>query len=174
MSPQVTYGLLEPFAHGRAFPELAALPNPAAGAGLLYKVGGAYWERPLFLTFTLTTSAAAANRAVVLELVDQDLRVVSAIAAAAVQTASLVRVYSYLHNVNQPVGPIGGVYTAPLPRTFIRPVWALRARIDAVQAADQISLATIYRERFETGPEGYPIGAGDESAAVAAREREGD
>lgn len=174
MSPQVTYGLLEPFAHGRAFPELAALSNPAAGSGLLYRVGGAYWERPLFLTFTLTTSAAAANRAVILELVDQDLRVVAAVAPAAVQTAALARVYSYLHNVNQAAGPLGGVYTAPLPRTFIRPVWALRVRIDAVQAADQITLATLYRERFETGPEGYPLGAMDESSAVAALEREGN
>jgi len=153
-----TEGLLEPFTHGRGYPEAVALPDPSAGDPLLYTVTGAYWERLLALTLTLTTDANPGNRAVVLELLDQDGRVIAAVPPAAVQAASLARVYSYLATAAAPSGPVGDTLLAPLPRVFLLPLWQAQVRVANVQAGDQLSAAVIYRERFATDRHGYPVG----------------
>jgi len=59
--PPVLHGLTSEFAHGRAFSEVVAVTNPAAGAGFTYTVGSAYWERIAAVSFTLVSDGNAAN-----------------------------------------------------------------------------------------------------------------
>lgn len=155
---EVTEGLLQAFGHGTGYPELKLLPNPAPGANLSYKVSGFYWERIAALTVELTTSNHAANRSLVLEVLDQDGGVLAAIPPAAVQTATQVRTYTFLPNMNTLLGPVGGVFFAPVPLFFLQPTWTIVTAVANIDANDQIGPVRLYRERFSTGPDGYPIG----------------
>lgn len=56
----------------RGMTQLVKPANPAAGASFTYKVDPAFWERIVAVTFQLVTSAAVANRSVVLQYQDQD------------------------------------------------------------------------------------------------------
>lgn len=47
-------------------------PNPAAGAGLTHVTDPAWWERTVAITATLTCSATAATRTLVVQYCDQD------------------------------------------------------------------------------------------------------
>lgn len=156
---EATLGLLAPFSHGRGFQETSVVTSPAAGLGFTITIPGKYYERVQALTFTLVTGSNAANRAVLLSVLDGNGNTVLSIPAAAVQTASLTRTYSYLANMSNCIGPIGGAYLSPAPALFLQPAQSLVVTIGAVDAADQISAIVFNRERFDTGPAGYEMGA---------------
>ena len=64
---QVTYGLLEPFSHGRGYQELVTGTSPAAGANYTHKLAGKWVSRLLLCSFQLTTSVTTADRIVTVE-----------------------------------------------------------------------------------------------------------
>lgn len=174
MSPQVPRGLLRSLTHGLGFPETTELPKPASGGGLTYRIVGKYWERLSALTFVLTTSGVAGNRTVLVLIENEDGKVVAASSAGGVQAATLARTYSFVDNVNVAGALAGTTFIAPLWDGFLRPGWQVVVSIDTVKAGDQITDPLITRERFLTGPSGYPEGGELEAAAQLRREREGN
>lgn len=75
--------------------QVAALEASAATAGINYPLPGGEITRIGGLAFVLVTDGTVANRQVVARLEDETGAVVYAIAAPAVQTASLTVVYSF-------------------------------------------------------------------------------
>lgn len=158
---ELTLGLTAPFSHGRGFTEVASVASPAAGAGFTYTVGGTYWERLVALTFRLVSDGNAANRAVTAAIVDGNGHTLVTVPAAAVQAASLTRDYSFLAGQSSAIGPLGGVYLSPFPALFLQPAWTVVVGVDQVQATDAVTRIQVVRERFSTGPNGYPLGVFD-------------
>lgn len=155
---EVTEGLLQPFGHGTGYPEKVAPANPSAGAEFSYKVTGFYWERLVAVTLTLAAAGGGSARSVVLEVLDEDGGVLAAIPAAATQASGVSRTYTYLPNMNAVLGPIGTTFFSPLPLFFLQPTWKLVTSTLNKTSSDQFSAIRLYRERFSTGPDGYPIG----------------
>lgn len=174
MSPQVPRGLLRSLTHGLGFPESTLLAKPAAGGGLTYQISSRYWERLSALSFTLTTDGNAGNRTVLVLIEDQDGRVVAASSAGGTQAATLTRTYSFVDNASTAGAVAGTVFIAPLWDGFLRPGWRVVVVIDTVKAGDQLDNVVVTRERFLTGPEGYPEGGEVETALQLRRERAGN
>jgi hypothetical protein len=159
--PPVLHGLTSEFAHGRAFSEVVPIANPAVATGFTYTVGGSYWERLAALSFVLTSDNNAANRAVLLRVKDGSGATLVAVPTAAVQVASKAYTYSYWGDQVPATDAVGLVNAQPIPRLFL-------------QAGDQVSAIRVYREAFDTGPEGYPVGMIEENLYVAEYERIGN
>lgn len=170
----VLHGLTSEFAHGRAFSEVVAGDSPVAGANYTYTVSSRYWERLASVAFRLVTDGNAANRIVTLAVNAGDGVLLAAIPSQNVQIASLTRDYVYLPNVSQAIGPVGGIYTAPLAPIFLQPGFTLTITITSVQATDALSRIRLYVERFDTGPDGLPVGMVTEAPLVSRVERLGD
>lgn len=156
--PEVTLGLLGAFSHGRGFPQVSAVTNPAVATGPTITIGSDYWERPVSLSFRIVTDANAANRQVSLALLDEGGVILNAAVANGTQAASLTRDYVFTPNVNAPNAVANGVFLSPLFQCFLQPAWSLAVTIGAVQVGDQVSNIRWNRERFITGPGGYSIG----------------
>jgi hypothetical protein len=170
----VLHGLTSEFAHGRAFSEVVPLANPAAATGFTYTVGGNYWERIAALSFVLTSDGNAANRAVLLRVKDGTGATLAAVPTAAVQVASKVYTYTYSGEQAPATDAVGLANIQPMPRLFLQPGFTVVVTIGAVQVGDQISAIRVYREAFDTGPEGYPVGMLEENMYVAEYERIGN
>lgn len=159
----VLHGLTSEFAHGRAFSEVAPLADPAAGAGFTYTVSGSYWERIAALSFVFTTNGNAANRAVVLKVKDGSGATLVAVPSAAVQVASKAYTYSYWGDQAPVNDTVNLVNAQPVPMIFLQPEFTVVVSVGAIDAGDQISAIRVYRERFDTGPQGYPLGVVEEN-----------
>jgi hypothetical protein len=170
----VLHGLTSEFAHGRAFSEVVPIANPAVATGFTYTVSGSYWERLAALSFVLTSDANAANRAVLLRVKDGTGATLVAVPTAAVQVAAKVYTYSYWGDQAPATDAVGLVNAQPIPRLFLQPGFTVVVTIGAVQVGDQISAIRLYREAFDTGPEGYPVGMLEENMYVAEYERIGN
>jgi hypothetical protein len=173
MTP-VLHGLTSEYAHSRAFSEVVAVANPAVATGFTYTVGGNYWERIAALSFVLTSDGNAANRAVLLKIKDGTGATLAAVPTAAVQIATKVYTYTYTGNQAPATDSVGLVNTQPMPQIFLQPTFTIVVTIGAVQVGDQISAIRVYREAFDTGPQGYPLGLVEESAEYAAYETIGE
>lgn len=174
MAAPSLHGLTSEFAHGRAFSEVVPVANPAAGVGFTYKVGGSYWERLAALSFVFTTNGNAANRAVTLSVKDGSSAVLVAVPGAAVQIASKVYTYSFWGDQTPVNDTVNLVNSQPIPRIFLQPGFTVVVAVGAIDAGDQISEIRVYREAFDTGPEGYPIGMLAENMYTGEYERLGD
>ena len=173
MTP-VLHGLTSEFAHGRAFSEVVPRANPAVTAGFTYTVASSYWERLAAVSFVLTSDGNAANRSVLLTVKDGSGVALDAVPPAAVQVASKVYTYVYARNATPVNDTLGLVNVQRVPRIFLQPAFSLVVTLTAAQAADQISAIRLYLERFDTGPEGLPIGMLAENMYVSEYERVGD
>lgn len=156
---EVTLGLAEPFTHGRVQPQASYVTTPAAGAGFTINVGGNYWERPVSLSFLLTSDSNAANRQVILKLTDGQGLTVAAIPAGSVQAASLGYQYTFMRGQTSELAVAGLNLLAPIFPHIVRSGWSISLAIVNVQVGDAITNIVWYRDRFSTGPDGYPIGA---------------
>lgn len=162
MPPQVTLGITaSPFFHGRIQSEKYTGKNPAAGAGLTVAIGDDYYEAWQALTFVLTTSSHAANRAVVLNLEDEAGNIIAAIPAGSVQAATLTYTYSFVRGVGNVNAVEGLALTAPMFPMVIPSSYKLVVSIANIDTGDQISKVFGYRDRFSTAVDGYPIGGYD-------------
>jgi hypothetical protein len=148
--------------------------NPAAGAGFTYTIGGNYWERIAALSFTIVTDGNAANRQVLLAFKDGSGANIASTASGGTQAATLTRLYSFVPNQGTAPALIGTTFLAPLPVLFLQPGFTVVMSITSVQAGDQVSAIRVYREAFDTGPEGYPLGMLEENMYVGEYERIGN
>jgi hypothetical protein len=172
--PPSLHGLTSEFAHGRAFSEVVPVTSPAVATGFTYTVGGNYWERLVALAFVLTSDGNAANRAVLLRVKDGSGATLIGIPTAAVQVATKVYTYSYWGQQVPATDAVGLVNAQPAPSIFLQPGFTIVVSIGAVQAGDQVSAIRLYMERFDTGPNGYPVGMLEENMYVAEYERIGN
>lgn len=172
--PPVLHGLTSEFAHGRAFSEVVPVANPAAGGGFTYTISGNYWERIASLSFTLVTDSNVANRQVLVAMKDGSAANLASTASGGTQAASLTRLYSFVPNQGTAPALIGTTFLAPLPVLFLQPEFTVVVSITSVQVGDQISAIRVYREAFDTGPQGYPLGLVAENMYVSEYERLGD
>jgi hypothetical protein len=168
---QVTYGLLEPFSHGRGFQELVSPANPAAGAGLTHKIAGKWASRLIACSFTLTTSSNAADRVVTVQYATAGGTVYGADGAAVAVEANTTAQQFYgtsgrgssEWNTSTPVffSLWGG---------FLYPGFEIIMNVANIDTTDQLASIELFFERFPVGAEGYPIGAMDSSDFQAWRE----
>jgi hypothetical protein len=165
MTP-VLHGLTSEFAHGRAFSEVVAVANPSAGGGFTYTISGNYWERLAAVAFQIVTDGNAANRQVLLDFKDGSGATIASTASGGTQAATLTRKYSFVPNQGTAPALIGTSFLAPLPVVFLQPEFTMVVSIVSVQAGDQVSAIRVYREAFDTGPQGYPTGLVEEDAAL--------
>lgn len=131
--------------------EVVQVANPAAGAEFTLTVPGDGDVQLISLAFTLTTSAAVANRRVVL-LADNQSDIWSVCPAAGDQAASLATRYGAF--VGAPSNAFGALAaTIPLPGpAFILPAGhRLRSSTFAIDAGDQYSLIRALWRKFPTG-----------------------
>jgi len=169
--PAVLHGLTSEFAHGRAFSEVVPIANPAVATGFTYTIGGNYWERLAALAFVLTTDSNSANRAVLMRIKDGTGATIATQPSAAVQVASKVYTYTYQPYATVATDTVNLVNLQPSPTCFLQPGFQVVVSIGAVQVGDQISAIRLYREAFDTGPEGYPLGMVEENMYVGEYER---
>lgn len=156
---QVTLGLgSSPIFHGRVQPELSYIPNPGVADPFTYVLSTNYAERPIFLTFQLTTDDNAADRQVGLQLLDPTGNVVAAAPVASTQPASTNYLYSFLASLSSANAEEATVVVSPLFNFVIPDSYQLATSIANTQEGDQISGIVYYRDRYSTGPDGYPQG----------------
>lgn len=166
---QYTLGLTRLLGHGHAFTEVVAVPSPPVDSGFTYTVSR-YWEISDSLSFRLVTDANAANRSLLVSVLDGSGTLLAAFAPLTVQTASLTRDYVFLPNFNASTGPFNGVYLSPWYEGLLQPQFSIVLTIAAKQAGDQVSNIRLNQERFVTGSEGYLLGVveADDPRAVDA------
>jgi hypothetical protein len=169
---QYTLGLTRLLGHGRAFSEVVTVPKPPVSSGFTYTVSS-YWEVSDSLSFRLVTDVNAANRSLLVSILDGSGVLLAAFAPNTVQIASLTRDYVFMPNQNASTGPFNGVYLSPWYEGMLQPGFSIVLTIAAKTAGDQVSNIRLNQERFVTGEEGYLLGVYEEddprlTAAVAA------
>lgn len=163
MSQGAIHGLTSAFSHGRAFSETLVGESPAAGAGYKLTVTGAYAERFMAVRFSLTSSSSAANRIVTVDYVNPGTGIFASAGPTAVQVASLTNLYNGMVGFGASDWNTGTSAFFSLPNWILLPGYQLQINVSGIQAADQLSGITLLRERFQTGPEGFPLGYMEES-----------
>lgn len=175
MGQQVTYGLLEPFQHGRGYQKAIQSTNPAAGANFTHNVPGDSWERLIALAFTLTTDSNAANRIVTVNYGDPQGNTYTADGAAVAVTASTTAQQFY-GNLRRGVAEwnTGTAVFFPLCGILLPSGSKVTITVANIQAGDQLGTIRAIYEKFETGDAGYPIGGMDSDVFRDWRERLSD
>ena len=156
---QVVVGL----ASGNARPqrvqsEQTYIPNPAADTGFTYTLSTNYNEWPIALAFELTTDSNAGNRQVGLKLETPSGIVQAAAPVASVQAASLTYTYVFASWLTSPVAVEASVVLCPFFPFVVPADYSFVVTIGGSHAGDQISNIAYYRDRYSTGPDGYPQG----------------
>lgn len=133
-----------------AHQELITGDQPAAGQPYIFTVPGAWDVRPLVLMARLTTSAAGANRSVVLEFRDAD-GVAYDVAGTDVQVtpSSSVR-YCFRADAAESQWPVDDVAVVPMQPLYMWPTYQLALKIVNADPADQLSTIRLTVEKFST------------------------
>jgi hypothetical protein len=163
MSPHsgvpVTEGMLQPFSHGVGYQDFIPLTTPAAGANLSFTVAGDRFIRILGARATITTSATVANRFVSLDFINARAQTWMRNAAGLVVTASTTnQAFEWIGQRTDAQWAANTPVLLPVYPIFLYPGMVVQITLDSIQAADQISLASLTVERFDTGDVGYKVG----------------
>jgi len=145
--------------YGLPYYDVLQVASPAAGANAVQAVDGAWACRVLAATASLTTDANAANRFVSLDFIQGRTAVPIRNGAGLVITASTTgQVFHWQRNravgewaTNTPV-------FVPLLDYLVPPGWSIQFTVDNKQAGDQLSALTLFVVKYQTGPEGVPLG----------------
>jgi hypothetical protein len=152
-------GLLNPFGYGVGYQDFVPLTTPAAGANLSFTVEGRAWVRLLAARCSITTSATVANRFVSLDYVNGRTVTQARNAAGLVVTASTTAlVFEWSSSRSRAEWATNTPVLVPLLPIFLAPGTVVQITVDNIQAADQISAASLTLERFDTGALGYAVG----------------
>lgn len=155
----VSEGLLQPFAHGAGFQDFISLTTPAAGANLSVTVGGDRIVRVLGARCNITTDANVANRFVSLDYINARAQTMMRNAAGLVVTASTTnQKFEWTAQRTDAQWAANTPVLAPVFPLFLYPGSIVQITLDNIQAGDQISLASLVVERFDTGNLGYGVG----------------
>lgn len=132
----------------RSWNQLITPPNPAAGSSFSRKVPGETFERAESFRYTLTTSAAVANRFPGISFLDGDgnifLHVQSSVAVVANSTVNM----NFFVTAGVMSFAATGDNIAVLPGLLLPPGFAIRADVAAMDAADAITLPKLFVCRY--------------------------
>lgn len=152
-------GLIEPFGHGVGYQDFIPLPTPAAGANLAFIVESRNWIRLLAAMATITTDANVANRFVSLDFITPRGTTYCRNAGGFVEAATNNGVvYSWSEQRTDSAKVAGGSALLPLSSIFLPPGTTVQITVDAKQATDAITAASLTVERFDSGSLGYATG----------------
>lgn len=159
MGSLVTESLLEPFGYGLGFRQILQGIDPAAGAGVSFKVPGQAVLRPVSCVFTLATSAVAAARYVTLEYQDP-AGVAFAVSGAGV-TVTASSTQRFAGDIGRGVAEwaTGCDVLFPMVNDFVDPGNVIVIKVANIDGGDQVSNVRIVVDSFSTGPRGIPQGA---------------
>lgn len=155
-----TWGLLYGLGYGVGYPDQLDPASPAAGANFALTVDGAWVLRPLAVKYQIDTDANAANRFVSVDYIDARGITRHRNAAGLVVTASTTA-QVFDHSVSRGVAEWAAntPVLAPLEPFFLYPGYTLQITVDNKQAGDTITAIHMLVEKFETGTQGYELGA---------------
>jgi len=125
--------------------------QPAAGAGFIQALDSRWWWRFDSVRFTLTTSAAVANRFVTVDYCDPEGTPWVRSPALAVQAAGVAQEYDFQARSIGVQGIAGQPMFADLPKVILPPGWQLRINVGAIDVADQLSAIRLYVAKFLPG-----------------------
>jgi hypothetical protein len=155
----VTEGLLQPFGYGRGYQDFIPLAAPAAGANLVFTVESRNLIRVLGARCNVTTDANVANRFVALDFINARGQTMMRNAVATVVVGSTTNL-KFEWSAQRADGAFVAncPVLAPVFPLFLSPGSTVQFTLDSIQVGDQISLASLVVERYDTGPTGYPLG----------------
>jgi hypothetical protein len=157
-----TFGLVNDFHYGRAWPQRTRVTDPLPGLGWTYPIEGNYAQRIVAVTFVLATDVNAANRAPRLSYQDAGGSEYAFAIGAAVQAASLTWRWCFTLGA---LGLAPANYLAAigqLPPLFMQPGDKLVLVIPTAQVGDQVSKTIVTAEMFGTSQRDFPPGQGPE------------
>lgn len=154
-----TEGLLQPFGYGVGYQDFVPLTTPAAGTNLAFTVESRNWIRVLGARANITTDANAANRFVSLDYINARGVTYMRNAAGLVVTANTTnQKFEWIGQRTDAQWAANTPVLLPVYPVFLPPGTVVQITLDAIQATDQISLASLTVERFDTGNVGVPLG----------------
>ena len=154
----VSLGLAGSFAHGRVISELLAPDDLAAGVAFTYPVTGSYWERPVALSFLITTGGDDSVTDVQVAYNDADGFPIVTVETGPAIDASSGAGYTFAASQTSPAYWSNSLVNAPLPPILLQPTWSVAVVVIGTWTEGVMSQIRFYRERFITGPGGYEIG----------------
>src|SRR6266545_211079 len=128
--------------------EPITIGSPAAGAGFTHVVPGASRQRILSVSFTLVNAVAAANRLPRVEYLNAAGEVFYSAAAPFVTTSGVTSRFSFAVGVTQLGANDAAQIQGALPGFVLNAGLAIRVVVGAVNAADQISGASLFVEQW--------------------------
>lgn len=140
-------------------PELVFGASPAAGADFVQAVEGRYFARLVSVFVRLVTSAAVANREVVVEYRDPQAQRWMLSGSAIVQAASLTVDYVFDAFRDVVTQPSDATQLIPLSPHLLSGSMDFRVHVVNIDAADQLSRVRFTWERFystDQPPTDYP------------------
>lgn len=155
---QTTLGIAAAWGYGVVQPEETTITSPAADAGFTYTVGTNYYERPISLSFLLTSDSNAGNRQVALKLLNPFGVTVAAMPVASTQAASLAYEYCFMAQLSNASAVQNLTVISPLFGWILPSSYQLQVSFTGGHAGDQITKIVYYRDRFSTDPEDYTVG----------------
>jgi len=146
--------LAEPIAGRVGYQELIRPDDPAAGADLVYVVGGEAVLWPLSVMAELTCSAGAGQRSLTLEYRDGD-GVRYLVAGANVTLGpSQTQAFCWQPEAGSGFWPVDDAAIAPLPQQHLYGGHQLAIHLSGADPADQLSLVRLSALLYPTGPRG--------------------
>jgi hypothetical protein len=131
--------------------ELIERPNPTVGTAFTFQIPGEAWTRLSIVRFTLTTSAAVANRFASVDIRDADQSVIARFMSPNALAASLVRGYTHFPEVGAFSSSAGNEEVGPLSGAWLFPGASIRITAANIDALDQISGVFLYTYRAPSG-----------------------
>lgn len=129
-------------------PEIIPVTTPGAGVGWSQTVPVNTIWLLLAINFRLVTAVAAATRTVLIQINDGSNASTIGLAGQS-QLAALTR--DYLFTLAQHGNLVDTIISGNInERLYLRPGWILASSIANIQAADQVSIITLYVHRWLT------------------------
>jgi len=163
------FGIVAPaYTWGRGYAQLSSVPQPAAGAAAKLTIPGTAYQRLLSAHFTLTTSAAVANRFPRVSLLDGDGVVRGRFASSVAVVAGSVATYTFAVGLGDHSHVATGDGYSAIPDMILPPGFAWQFDAAGLDVLDQLSAVDTLLDWFWTGPMGPAQGMQANSRMGAA------
>jgi hypothetical protein len=150
--------LLVPFAYAPGWHLYRRYAASTSGQVTLTTVPGGELHAPLTVFARLQTSAAAANRFVVLEVRDQDGAVIAQLPSAAVVPASTTAFYSAFRSAAPASLAVSGLHSLALPPLYLPVGYSLVLVVQNAQTGDTLDQLSAIIEVVDVSPLGLKTG----------------
>lgn len=128
--------------------QTVVVPKPAAGAAWARKTPGTYLERLVSVSFTLTASAAVANRVTALQLADNNGQVLLSVPCGGAQVASTSLAVCLVQKAPAYAAAVAGASVGWLPDVLVPPDYTWQAVTSGIDVADQFSAVVMLMQQY--------------------------